>query len=60
MNKIWAEVMPLFLRQLVPKKHVFLTTLDVYCQKSRGHKAVKFGRNAYLNWDYNLIKIIQF
>jgi hypothetical protein len=53
---IRAEVMPLFLWQLVPKKTPLLTTLDVCCQKSSGHKAVKFGRNAFLNWDYNLTK----
>jgi hypothetical protein len=34
----------------------FLTTLDVCSQKSIGHKAVKFVRNTYLNWDYNLTK----
>jgi hypothetical protein len=49
--------MPLFRRQLVPKKkRVFLTTLDVCCRKSSGHQAVKFGRNNYLYWDYNLTK----
>jgi hypothetical protein len=42
---IRAEVMPLFLRQLVPKKTSFLTNSDVCCQKSSGHKAVNFGRN---------------
>jgi hypothetical protein len=30
--------------------------LDVCSQESSGHKAVKFGRNTYLNWDYNLTK----
>jgi hypothetical protein len=34
----------------------FFTTLDVSFQKSSGHKAVKFGSNAYLNWDYSLTK----
>jgi hypothetical protein len=48
--------MPLFLRELVPEKTCFLTTLDVCCQKARGHKAVKFGRNTYLHWDYNVTK----
>jgi hypothetical protein len=38
-----AEVMTLFLRQLVLKKLSFLTALDVCCQKSSGDKAVKFG-----------------
>jgi hypothetical protein len=38
----------------------FLITLDVCSQKSSGHKAVKFGRNTYLNWDYSLTKNIQF
>jgi hypothetical protein len=31
-------------------------TSDVCCQKSRGHKAVKSGRNTNLHWDYNLTK----
>jgi hypothetical protein len=39
-----------------PKKRVFLTALDVCFQKCSGHKAVKFGRKTYLNWDYNLTK----
>jgi hypothetical protein len=36
-----------------------LTILDVCSQKSSGHKAVKFGRNIYLHWDYNPTEIIQ-
>jgi hypothetical protein len=40
----------------VRKKRVPLTTLDVCSQKSSGHKAVEFGRNTYLHWDYNLTK----
>jgi hypothetical protein len=28
-----------------------------YCsQKSSGHKAIKFGKNIYVHWDYNLTK----
>jgi hypothetical protein len=48
--------MPLFLRQLVAKETSFLPTLDVCSQKSSGHEAVKFGRDTYLHWDYNLTK----
>jgi hypothetical protein len=48
--------MPLFLRQLVAEKLVFLTLLDVCSQKSSGHRSVNFGRNTYLHWVYNLKK----
>jgi hypothetical protein len=45
-----------FSKRTCAEKMRFLTILDVCCQKSSGRKAVKFGRNAYLNWDYNLTK----
>jgi hypothetical protein len=44
-----AEVMPLFLRQLLPKKFNFY---NVGCLLSRcGYEAVEFGMNTYLHWD---------
>lgn len=45
--------MPLSLKQLVPKKQFLLTNLGVCSPKSINHKAVKFGRNTDLQWDYN-------
>jgi hypothetical protein len=48
--------MQLFLRKLVPKKIVFLTTLGVCCPKSSGRKAVKFGRNMYFHQYHSLTK----
>jgi hypothetical protein len=52
--------MSLFLRQIVPKKTSFLTTSDVLCQKSSGHKAAKFGRNTISIGTTISQKIIQF
>jgi hypothetical protein len=49
-----------FSKTTCAKEMRFVTNSDVSCQKSCGHKAVKFGRNAYLNWDYSLTEIIQF
>jgi hypothetical protein len=34
----------------------FLTTSDICYLKCGGSKAIKFGRNSYLHWDYNLTK----
>jgi hypothetical protein len=45
-----------FWDNLCPQKEFFW----VCCQKCSGHKAVKFGRNTYLNCDYISQKIIQF
>jgi hypothetical protein len=45
--------MPHLPRQLVPKNELF-AAMDICCQNSSGHKGVKFGKNTYLYWDYNL------
>jgi hypothetical protein len=49
------EIEQFFQDNLCPKNE-FVDNFDVCSQKSSGHKAVKFDRNVYLHWDYNLSK----
>jgi hypothetical protein len=48
--------MPLFSKRTCAQKISFLTNLDISSQEFSEHKAVKFGRNIILHWDYKLTK----